>query len=436
MVEGECRGIVAIEIATGRLHVFHAKSVLLATGGFGRMFKVSSNAFALTGDGPAIAYRHGIPVEDMEFYQFHPTGIYRLGVLLTEGCRGDGGIMFNGKGERFMETYAPNMKELASRDVCSRSIYQEVRAGRGVSGKDFVYLDIRPSTINKYKSSPIHRDGLEVDDHFIESRLSESLELSRTYLGIDPLKEPMPIQPTAHYAMGGTPTDFDTRVFRNAAGEVVPGLYAAGETACVSVHGANRLGTNSLVDLVVFGRRAGKAMAQYAKSHDFKEIPKDAAVPTKKMIEGALAKPRTEPWVRIRDELQTVMMDDCGVYRTAEGLANARQSVASLKKRYESTGIQDKGTVFNTGLLEYLELGCLIDLAAATVASAESRKESRGAHSREDFPDRDDVKHFNHTFATKDGDFDVKIDTRAVDVIYIEKDGQQVPKYPLEVRKY
>jgi succinate dehydrogenase / fumarate reductase flavoprotein subunit len=335
-----------------------------------------------------------------------------------------------------METYAPNMKELASRDVCSRSIYQEVRAGRGVSGKDFVYLDIRPSTINKYKSSPIHRDGLEVDDHFIESRLSESLELSRTYLGIDPLKEPMPIQPTAHYAMGGTPTDFDTRVFRNAAGEVVPGLYAAGETACVSVHGANRLGTNSLVDLVVFGRRAGKAMAQYAKSHDFKEIPKDAAAPTKKLIENSLAKPRTEPWVRIRDELQTVMMDDCGVYRTAEGLANARQTVASLKKRYESTGIQDKGTIFNTGLLEYLELGCLIDLAAATVASAESRKESRGAHSREDFPDRDDVKHFNHTFATKDGDFDVKIDTRAVDVIYIEKDGQQVPKYPLEVRKY
>ncbi|MFM7128217.1 MAG: FAD-dependent oxidoreductase, partial [bacterium] len=184
MVDGECRGIVAIEIATGRLHIFHAKSVLLATGGFGRMFKVTSNAYALTGDGPAIAYRHGIPMEDLEFYQFHPTGIYRLGILLTEGCRGDGGIMFNGKGERFMETYAPNMKELASRDVCSRSIYQEVRAGRGVNGKDFVYLDIRPSTINKYRSSPRHSEGHEVDDHYIESRLSESLELSRTYLGI------------------------------------------------------------------------------------------------------------------------------------------------------------------------------------------------------------------------------------------------------------
>lgn len=436
MVDGECRGIVAIEIATGRLHIFHAKSVLLATGGFGRMFKVTSNAFALTGDGPAIAYRHGIPLEDMEFYQFHPTGIYRLGILLTEGCRGDGGIMFNGNGERFMETYAPNMKELASRDVCSRSIYQEVQAGRGVNGKDFVYLDIRPSTINKFKSSPLHKDGTDVDDHFIESRLSESLELSRTYLGIDPLKEPMPIQPTAHYAMGGTPTDFETRVLRDAAGDVVPGLYAAGESACVSVHGANRLGTNSLVDLVVFGRRAGKAMAQYAKATEFREIPRDAAEPTRKQISSVLSKPRTEPWIRIRDELQTVMMDDCGVYRNAEGLARARKKVAELKGRYESTGIQDKGTVFNTGLLEYLELGCLIDLAGATVAGAESRKESRGAHSREDYPDRDDVNHFNHTFVTRDGDTGVKIENRPVDVVYIEKDGQKVPKYPLEVRKY
>lgn len=436
MVDGECRGIVAIEIATGRLHVFHAKSVLLATGGFGRMFKVTSNAYALTGDGPAIAYRHGIPMEDLEFYQFHPTGIYRLGILLTEGCRGDGGIMFNGKGERFMETYAPNMKELASRDVCSRSIYQEVRAGRGVNGKDFVYLDIRPSTINKYKSSPRHSEGLEVDDHFIESRLSESLELSKTYLGIDPLKEPMPIQPTAHYGMGGTPTDIDTRVLRSASGEFVPGLFAAGESACVSVHGGNRLGTNSLLDLVVYGRRAGQAMARYAKQTQFKEIPTDATVPTKKMIESALAKPRTEPWVRIRDEMQTVMMDDCGVYRTAEGLANARVKIAELKNRYEATGIQDKGTVFNTGLLEYLELGCLLDMSQAMVACCENRKESRGAHSREDFPNRDDANHFNHTFVFKDGENGTRIDHREVDVIMVEKDGEKVPKYPLEVRKY
>jgi succinate dehydrogenase / fumarate reductase flavoprotein subunit len=416
--------------------VFHAKSVLLATGGFGRMFKVTSNAYALTGDGPAIAYRHGIPMEDLEFYQFHPTGIYRLGILLTEGCRGDGGIMFNGKGERFMETYAPNMKELASRDVCSRSIYQEVRAGRGVNGKDFVYLDIRPSTINKYRSSPRHAEGHEVDDHYIESRLSESLELSRTYLGIDPLKELMPIQPTAHYGMGGTPTDIYTRVVRNAAGDVVPGLYAAGESACVSVHGGNRLGTNSLLDLVVFGRRAGQQMAKFAKETNFKDIPKDADSAAKKQISDALAKARTEPWIRIRDEMQRVMMDDCGVYRTAEGLANARQTIVELKKRYAGTGIQDKGTVFNTGLLEYLELGNLLEMAEAMVASCESRKESRGAHSREDFPDRDDSKYFNHTFVSKDGEEGTKIDHKPVDVIMIEKDGQTVPKYPLEVRKY
>jgi len=372
----------------------------------------------------------------MEFYQFHPTGIYRLGILLTEGCRGDGGIMFNGKGERFMETYAPNMKELASRDVCSRSIYQEVRAGRGVNGKDFVYLDIRPETINKYKTSPRHAEGKDVDDHYIESRLSESLELSRTYLGIDPLKEMMPIQPTAHYGMGGTPTDIYTRVLRNTSGEFVPGLFAAGESACLSVHGGNRLGTNSLLDLVVFGRRAGQEMAKYAKESNFKEIPKDAAEPSKKQISDSLAKPRTEPWVRIREEMQTVMMDDCGVYRTAEGLANARVKIAELKKRYAATGIQDKGTVFNTGLLEYLELGNLLEMAQATVACCESRKESRGAHSREDFPDRDDKNHFNHSFAFKDGENGVKMETRPVDVIYVEKDGQKVPKYPLEVRKY
>jgi succinate dehydrogenase / fumarate reductase flavoprotein subunit len=252
MVDGECRGIVAIEIATGQLHTFHAKSVLIATGGFGRMFKVSSNAYALTGDGPAIAYRHGIPLEDLEFYQFHPTGIYRLGILLSEACRGDGGVMFNDKGERFMEKYAPNLKDLASRDVCSRSIYQEVRAGNGIGGKDYVFLDIRAETINKYKTSPT---GQAVDSAWVEKRLPDIIEFARTYLGVDPIREPMPIQPTAHYGMGGIPTDVHGRVIQDAQNTPVPGLYSAGESACVSVHGANRLGTNSLVDLVVFGRR-------------------------------------------------------------------------------------------------------------------------------------------------------------------------------------
>jgi succinate dehydrogenase / fumarate reductase flavoprotein subunit len=433
MVDGECRGIIAIEIATGELHTFHAKSVLLATGGFGRMFKVSSNAYALTGDGPAIAYRHGLPLEDMEFYQFHPTGIYRLGILLSEACRGDGGIMFNGKGERFMEVYAPNLKDLASRDVCSRSIYQEVRAGRGVGGKDFVYLDIRAETINKYKTSPT---GGEVDSHWVEKRLPDIIEFARTYLGVDPIKEPMPIQPTAHYAMGGVPTDIHGRVLRNASGEIVPGLYAAGESACVSVHGANRLGTNSLVDLIVYGRRSGKDMARYAHGREFEHLPPNPEAPTKVAIDALLSRPRTEPWVKLRDEMQVTMMDDCGVYRTEESLTRARDVIAGLQVRYKTLGLQDKGTVFNTNLLEVLELGCLLDLAEATVASALARKESRGGHSREDFPDRDDNQFFCHSFATKHGDGQPTLTYKDVDVIMIEKDGESKPKYPLEIRKY
>ncbi|MDE2506564.1 MAG: succinate dehydrogenase flavoprotein subunit [Planctomycetota bacterium] len=433
MEDGECRGIVALEIATGVLHVFHAKSVLLATGGFGRMFKVSSNAFALTGDGPAIAYRHGMPLEDMEFFQFHPTGIYRLGILLSEACRGDGGVMFNGKNQRFMENYAPNLKDLASRDVCSRSIYQEVRAGRGVGGKDYVYLDIRADTINKYKTSPT---GAPVDSAWVEKRLPDIIDFARTYLGVDPIKEPMPIQPTAHYAMGGLPTDVHGRVLRNVEGELVPGLYSAGESACVSVHGANRLGTNSLVDLVVYGRRAGRSMADHAAVREFKPLPKHPLTATKAMVDALLTRPRTEPWVKIRDEMQSTMMDNCGVYRTGETLAEAKADIASLQERYKTLGIQDKGSVFNTGLLEVLELGCLLDLAEATVASALARNESRGAHSREDFPNRDDERFFAHSFATKSGDGGTTLNYKPVDIFYIEKDGERKPKYPLEIRKY
>ncbi len=433
MVDGECRGIIALEIATGQLHIFHAKSVLLATGGFGRIWKVSSNAFALTGDGPAIAYRHGIPMEDMEFFQFHPTGIYRLGILLSEACRGDGGVMFNGKGERFMETYAPNLKDLASRDVCSRSIYQEVRAGRGIDGKDYVYLDIRAETINKYGTSPT---GGKVDSHWVEKRLPDIIEFARTYLGVDPIREPMPIQPTAHYAMGGVPTDDWGAVIRDAQKSRVPGLFAAGETACVSVHGANRLGTNSLVDLIVYGRRSGRAMAQYASEHAFEPLPPHPETAIKNQISSLLSRPRKEPWVRIRDEMQEVMMHDCGVFRTAEGLENARKTIAGLQTRYHDLGVQDKGTVFNTGLLEIIELGCLLDLAEATVVSAQARTESRGAHFREDFPTRNDDEFSKHTLITREGDGGYRLDYKPVETILVEKDGQTVPKYPLEVRKY
>jgi succinate dehydrogenase / fumarate reductase flavoprotein subunit len=433
MEDGGCRGIVAIEIATGQLHIFHAKSVLLATGGFGRMFRVSSNAYALTGDGPAIAYRHGLPLEDMEFYQFHPTGIYRLGILLSEACRGDGGVMFNDKGERFMETYAPNLKDLASRDVCSRSIYQEVRAGRGIGGKDYVYLDIRAETINKYKTSPT---GAVVDSAWVERRLPDIIEFARTYLGVDPIKEPMPIQPTAHYAMGGVPTDIHGRVIRDPAGTVVPGLYAAGESACVSVHGANRLGTNSLVDLVVYGRRSGRAMAEDALGQEFPRLPPHPETAVQKEIDSLLARPRGEPWVKLRDAMQNTMMDDCGVYRTAETLTRARDTIAGLKERYKSLGVADKGSVFNTGLLEILELGCLLDLAEATVASALARTESRGAHSREDFPTRDDANFYKHSLVYSTGPNQTRLDYKDVDVIHVEKNGERVPKYPLEVRKY
>ena len=433
MEDGECRGVVAIEIATGQLHTFHAKSVLLATGGWGRIFKVSSNAYALTGDGPAIAYKHGLPLEDMEFYQFHPTGIYRLGILLSEACRGDGGVMFNGKGERFMETYAPNLKDLASRDVCSRSIYQEVRAGRGVGGKDFVYLDIRAETINKYGTSPT---GSNVDSHWVEKRLPDIIDFARTYLGVDPIKEPMPIQPTAHYAMGGLPTDIDGRVLRNAGGEVVPGLFAAGESACVSVHGANRLGTNSLVDLIVYGKRSGRGMARYALDTQFKPIPAKPEAAAKAQVDGLLSRPRKYPWIKLRDEMQRTMMDNCGVYRTDETLTTARDDIRDLKDQYLTLGVQDKGSVFNTGLLEILELGNLLDLAEATVASALARTESRGAHSREDYPDRDDGKFFAHSFVTSTGENETSLAYREVDVITVEKDGVMTTKYPLEIRKY
>ena len=433
MVDGECRGVVALEIATSQLHVFHAKNVLIATGGFGRMFKVSSNAYALTGDGPAIAYRHGLPLEDMEFYQFHPTGIYRLGILLSEACRGDGGIMFNDKGERFMEKYAPNLKDLASRDVCSRSIYQEVRAGRGIGGKDYVYLDIRADTINKYKTSPT---GKPVDSAWVESRLPDIIDFARTYLGVDPIHEPMPIQPTAHYAMGGIPTNLHGQALRDAMGTIVPGLYAAGESACVSVHGANRLGTNSLVDLVVYGRRAGRAMARDALEREFEPLPPHPEAPTRATIDALLSRPRTEPWAKLRDAMQVTMMDNCGVYRTAETLTRARDDIADLKRRYRQLGIQYKGSVFNTALLEVLEFGCLLDLAEATVASALARRESRGAHSREDFPNRDDANFFAHSLVYSYGEDQTSVVYKEVDVIMIEKNGERLPKYPLEVRKY
>lgn len=379
-----CCGIVAYELATGELHIFHAKTVLFATGGYGKMFKVTSNAHALTGDGVAIPFRRGLPLEDMECFQFHPTGIYKMGILITEGARGEGGILLNDKGERFMERYAPAIKDLAPRDMTSRSMATEIREGRGIGGKDYLYLDLTHL-------------GKEV----IETKLPDITDFVRTYLGIDPVKQPIPVQPTAHYAMGGVPTDIDGRVRSNEADGIVPGFYAAGECACVSVHGANRLGTNSLVDINVFGKRAGKHMFEYVQDSDFTPLPDDAEDMVKKEIERLKTGAGGESVGKIRSELQEEMTEKAGVFRDAAHLGSMRKKLAELKDRYGKVTIQDKGDHYNTELTEAYELGFLLDLADTLLVSAEARTESRGAHYREDYPKRDDENWLKHTFAYK-----------------------------------
>jgi len=382
--DGVCTGIVAMDIETGEIHVFHAKAVLLATGGFGRVFKVTSNALAATGDGVAIAFRRGIPLEDMEFYQFHPTGIYKMGILLSEACRGEGGILRNGLGERFMERYAPTLLDLAPRDMVSRAIYQEIRAGRGVDGKDYVWLDLT-----------------HLPAEVIETKLPDITDFVRTYLGLDPVRDLVPIQPTAHYAMGGIPTDVDGRVTIDAQNTPIPGLYAAGECACVSVHGANRLGTNSLVDLVVFGRRAGRHMARFVQENDFHPLPKDPAYRARAEIEWIRENDGTERVAQIRAELQEAMMTDAGVFRTGDGLKRLQQKLGELRNRYTQIRIDDKSRTFNMELVEAIELGFLLDCAEAIAASALAREESRGAHYREDFPARDDANWLKHTLIAR-----------------------------------
>ena len=380
-------GAVAYELATGEIHVFRAKSVVFATGGYGKVWKTTSNAHTLTGDGMGIIWRNGLPLEDMEFYQFHPTGLAGLGVLLTEGARGEGGILRNASGERFMERYAPTIKDLAPRDMVARAMVQEVREGRGAGpNRDYVYLDLT------------HLPAEQV-----ESKLPDITEFSRTYLGVDPITELVPVFPTAHYAMGGVPTNVDTEVLRDNE-HVVPGLYAAGEVACVSVHGANRLGTNSLLDINVFGRRAGIAAAEYANSVEHAELPDDPQGATIALVERFRSASGSERTAVLRKDMQDTMDMNAQVYRTEATLKQALSDVQELKARYANVSIQDKGTRYNTDLIEAIELGFLLDLAEVTVVSALERKESRGGHAREDYPSRDDVNFMRHTMAYKSED--------------------------------
>lgn len=383
--DGAVCGLITLDWATGELHVFHTKAVLLATGGFGKVFKTTSNCFANTGDGVFLAYRHGFPLQDMEFVQFHPTGIYGLGVLISEAARGEGGILKNRLGERFMERYAPTIKDLAARDVVSRAIMSEIQAGRGIDGRDFVHLDLT---------------------HLGKARLAEKLSdissFVRIYLGIDPAEEPIPVQPTCHYMMGGIPTDVDGKAV-DTANRPIPGLYAVGECACVSVHGANRLGCNSLLDLVVFGRRAGRDMLTRVPGMDRVPLPVRAEEPAQERIARLKEKTRGVRASVLRERMQQEMMDFCGVYRTEAGLTRALETIRGLQEAYRRDVFLDYlGARYNADLMEALELESLLTLAEVILVSALARRESRGAHSREDFPHRDDSAHLHHTLVFQD----------------------------------
>ncbi len=397
--------VVAYELATGDLHVFQGKSIVFATGGFGKIFKTTSNAHTLTGDGVGIIYRKGLPLEDMEFYQFHPTGLAGLGILLSEAARGEGGILRNASGERFMERYAPTIKDLAPRDMVARAMANEVREGRGAGpNKDYVLLDLT-----------------HLPPEVIDAKLPDITEFARTYLGVEPYTEPVPVFPTAHYAMGGIPTNIKAEVLSDNK-TVVPGLYAAGECACVSVHGANRLGTNSLLDINVFGKRAGIYAVEYAKTAKHVPVPKDAAAETLALIEKVRSSTGTEKVAVLRKELQDTMDKNAQVYRTEDSLNEALEVIGNLRKRYENISVQDKGQRFNTDLLEAIELGFLLDLAEVLVVTARERRESRGGHYREDYETRNDEKFMVHSMAyltgkkSKKPGENIKIDWKPVTI--------------------
>ena len=408
--DGSVRGVVMMNIKDGSIEVIHAKTVIFGTGGYGRAFKITSNAFACTGDGIMAAYRAGIPLEDMEFVQFHPTGLYQQGILVSEAARGDGGYLVNGKGERFMENYAPSKMELAPRDIVSRSEQTEINEGRGIDGKDFLHIDLRHLGAEK-----------------ILERLPQIRQLGIDFLGIDCIKEPLPIQPTAHYSMGGIPTTVDGQVIVDEVGTPARGFFAAGECACVSVHGANRLGTNSLLEAIVFGKRAGKAALAYtlAAHHDPVDETEELRL-ARKRLDSLLHSPNVESANDIRNELKENMTNDCGIYRNGEQLGKAYSKVKELQGRFEKVRIADRGELFNTELIEALELSNMLEFSEIIVHGALERKESRGAHARTDHPTRDDVDWLKHTLAYRTADGSIQLKYKPV----------VITKHQPEERKY
>jgi len=405
-----CRGAVAWDIRHGGLHIFHAKAVLLATGGYGRAWKVTSNAHANTGDGVAMVLEAGLPLEDMEFVQFHPTGLYKHGILLSEAARGEGAYILNDKGERFMKTYAAEKMELAPRDVVSRAEQTEINEGRGIGGKDYVFLDLR-----------------HLGQQKILERLPQIYELALNYLKVDAVKEAVPIQPTAHYSMGGIPANIKTEVIKDAKGTVIRGLYTAGEASCLSLHGGNRLGTNSLQDASTFGRVAGKEISNYISQTLLAPLPKDPLAVASGKISRLQSGDVKERHAVLRDRLQENMTKYLGVFRTEADMVKMRGIILELQDRYKQVRIDDRGTVFNLDLIEALELENLLNFSLVIVEGAIARQESRGAHFRIDFPKRDDGKWLKHTLAwLKDGK--VILDHTKSVVIF--------PEYQPQERKY
>lgn len=373
--DNAARGIIAIELKTGRLHRLHSKATVIATGGYGRVYKTTTNALSSTGDGMGLALGAGAALMDMEFVQFHPTTLPRTGILITEGARGEGGYLLNSKGERFMEKYAPTVKELASRDVVSRAEQTEIEAGRGVDG--CVLLDLRHLGAER-----------------INERLPQIRDIAINFAGVDPIEKPIPVRPGAHYSMGGIMTDINGMT-------AIAGLYAAGESACVSVHGANRLGGNSLLDAIVFGRRAGVAASEFCFQTTFPEFPDSSLKDAAHEVADIIKRDGGEPAFIIRGEMTAAMESSCGVFRDKERLTNGLENIRELKERYKKVSLSDKSDCFNTELLAVVELGNMLDVAEAILIGAVNREESRGAHSRTDFPTRDDGKWLKHTLINK-----------------------------------